>query len=52
MFLRRAGLWLNSDFLKLWTGQTISVLGSQITFLPLPLTAVLTLNATPVQMGL
>jgi MFS family permease len=28
------------------------VLGSQITFLALPLTAVLTLNATPVQMGL
>jgi MFS family permease len=46
------GLWLNADFLKLWTGQTISVLGSQVTFLALPLTAVLTLNATPIQMGL
>src|SRR5215510_3586111 len=45
------GLWRHPDFLKLWAGQTISVFGSQITALALPLTAVLTLQATPAQMG-
>ena len=45
-------LWRNQDFLKLWTGQTISVFGSQITALALPLTAVLTLQATSAQMGM
>ena len=41
----------NPEFLKLWVGQTISVFGSQITNLALPLTAVLVLNATSSQMG-
>src|SRR5256885_10891596 len=36
----------------LWGGQTVSKFGSQITLLALPLTAALTLNATPGQMGL
>lgn len=40
------------DFLKLWSGQSISSFGSAITTLALPLTAVLVLQATPVQMGL
>ena len=51
MRLRFAGLWRHADFVKLWAGQTISVFGSQITFLALPLTAVLVLDATPAQMG-
>ena len=51
MYLRLTGLWRHPDFVKLWTGQTISLIGSQVTFLALPLTAVLTLNATPAQMG-
>jgi hypothetical protein len=46
------GLWRNPDFLKLWIGQTISLFGSQITSLALPLVAVLTLQATPAQMGM
>ncbi len=46
------GLWGQPDFLKLWTGQTISELGSRITREGLPLAAVLILGATPVQMGL
>src|SRR5215510_7109902 len=46
------GLWRHPDFLKLWAGQTISLFGSQITSLALPLTAVLTLQATPTQMGM
>jgi len=52
MRLRFAGLWRHADFAKLWTGQTISLFGSQITLLALPVTAVLILNATPLQMGL
>jgi MFS family permease len=50
MRLRLAGLWRHADFVKLWTGQTISLFGSQIEFLALPLTAVLFLKATPAQM--
>ena len=45
-------LWRQRDFLKLWAGQTVSLFGSQLTELALPLTAVLLLGATPVQMGL
>jgi MFS family permease len=49
--VRRPGLWRHSGFRTLWIGQTISVFGSQVTTLALPLTAVLTLKATPAQMG-
>lgn len=44
-------LWRNVEFLKFWVGQTISVFGSAITGLALPLTAVNVLNASPAQMG-
>lgn len=44
-------LWRHRLFLRLWTGQTISLVGSQVTLLALPLTAVLTLRATAFQMG-
>ena len=40
------------EFLKLWAAQSISQLGDQITYLALPLVAVLTLDATAGQMGL
>ncbi|MGH2587340.1 MAG: MFS transporter [Dehalococcoidia bacterium] len=49
---RFSGLWRNPDFLRLWAGQTVSLFGSQVTILALPLTATLVLDATPVQMGL
>ena len=39
------------DFRRLWVGQTISVLGDQVTQLGLPLVAVLTLGADAGQMG-
>ena len=45
-------LWYEADFRKLWLTQTISLLGSQISFLALPLVAINTLAATPMQMGL
>ena len=41
-----------SDFGRLWLGQSISQVGSQITALALPLTAVLYLRAAPTQVGL
>src|SRR5439155_24965660 len=49
---RRSGLWTHPDFLKLWAGQTASLVGTEITRLAFPLTAVVLLHATPAQMGL
>jgi MFS family permease len=48
----RAPLRKQPEFVKLWAGQTISVFGDQITLLALPLAAVLTLDASPFEMGL
>ena len=48
----RRGLWAHSDFRWLWAGNTVSRIGSQVSFLALPLVAALTLGATPLQMGL
>ena len=45
------GLWQSRDFRKLWTSLTITHFGGQVTFLALPLTAALALNATPFQVG-
>lgn len=50
--IRREGLWRDRNFVKLWTGQTISFFGSHVTAVALPLTAALYLDATPAQMGL
>jgi MFS family permease len=49
--VRRAGLFRDPDFTKVWAGQSISLIGSAVTQLALPLVAVLTLSATPTQMG-
>jgi MFS family permease len=51
-FFSLQGLWHHKDFLKFWTGETISAFGSQVTAFALPLTAALTLQATAIQMGL
>jgi MFS family permease len=45
------GLWRNADFVRLWSSLTITHFGGQITFLALPLTAALLLDATPFEMG-
>jgi len=45
-------LWEHADFLKLWTAQTISVFGDRFSELAIPLIAVLSLGATPGQMGI
>lgn len=47
-----SGLWKKSNFIKLWAGQTVSLFGSQITVLALPLLAANVLQATPGQMGI
>jgi MFS family permease len=46
------GLWHNSDFMRMWAGQTVSVFGSLVTRTALPFTAILVLGATPLQMSL
>jgi MFS family permease len=51
-FPRFTGLWRNPDFMKLWTGQTVSEFGSVVTRDALPLVALLVLGASPAQMGL
>ncbi len=45
-------LWRHPDFLKLWTGDTISQFGSQISFLAIPLVAIKILVVTPFEIGL
>ena len=49
---KRRGLWRHRDFMKLWTGQTISQLGDEVTQLAIPLVAALTLEVTPFEFGL
>lgn len=49
---RFAGLWREADFLKLWAAQTTSQFGTRISLLAIPLAAVVTLDATPFEMGL
>ena len=52
--LRRptGGLWSHGDFLKLWTGQSISEFGSQISQLALPWLAAVNLHASPFEFSL
>src|SRR5579871_1492393 len=52
-FTRPAGgLWSNDDFLKLWAGQSISEVGSQISQFALPLLAAINLHCSPFQFAL
>lgn len=48
----RGSLWRHRDFVKLWAGETLSLFGTQVTVLALPLTAVLTLGADASELGL
>src|SRR5688500_17850116 len=47
----RGRLWSQPEFLKLWAGQSVSVVGDQIGALALPLVAVLVLDASATEMG-
>jgi MFS family permease len=44
--IRPAALWRHHDFVRLWTAAAISVAGTQVTLLALPLTAILVLHAS------
>jgi MFS family permease len=49
---RRPSLWRHHDFLRLWSAETISQFGTQVTFLAMPLAAVVVLDASPFEVGL
>ncbi len=44
-------LWKHPDFMRLWSAQAVSAFGARITREGLPLAAVMTLDATPAQLG-
>jgi MFS family permease len=48
---RRDGVFTNSDFVKLWAGESVSLIGTQVTTFAMPLVAVLTLGAGAFQVG-
>ena len=48
----RRSLWRHRDYMKLWTAQTVTQFGDEITQFALPLAAIITLEATPFQLGL
>ncbi|HEY0260468.1 MAG TPA: MFS transporter [Lacisediminihabitans sp.] len=45
-------LWANGPFLRLWSGQTASAIGSQLSNLAIPVLAVSVLSASSFQVGL
>jgi hypothetical protein len=42
----QGGLWRHGDFLKLWSAETISQVGTQVSALALPLPAIVVLGAS------
>jgi MFS family permease len=48
----RSALWRNADFLRFWSAQATSELGSQISLVALPLTAILVLDASAFEVAL
>nr|BFE59783.1 MFS transporter [Dactylosporangium thailandense] len=46
-----AKLWRDADFVKFWSAESLSLLGAQVSLVAIPLLAVTTLSATPLQMG-
>jgi Na+/melibiose symporter-like transporter len=44
-------LWRNGDFLKFWSGETLSLVGMQVTNLALPLTAVIYFDSSAETVG-
>ena len=51
-YLPRGGLWRHPDFLRLWSAQTISQFGSQVSQLALPLAAIVVLDASAFEVAL
>ena len=50
--MRRDGLWGNPDFVRLWAAETVSIFGSLVTRTALPFTAILVLDASPIDVAL
>lgn len=48
---RQGTLWRDTDFVKFWSAETLSLLGSQISLVAIPLLAVTSLDVTPFEMG-
>jgi MFS family permease len=46
------GLWSHPDFVRLWSGQSISELGSQVSQLAIPWLAAVGLHASPIEFSL
>lgn len=44
-------LWGNADFVRFWAGETVSLFGTQVTYLALPLTAIYTFRASAAEVG-
>jgi Na+/melibiose symporter-like transporter len=45
------GVFANRDFVKLWAGESVSLIGTEVTQFAMPLVAILTLNASVLQVG-
>jgi hypothetical protein len=48
----RGSLWRDADFMRLWTAESVSRLGSQVSLLALPLAAITVLHASTFEVGL
>jgi MFS family permease len=48
---RFSAVWGQKQFVRFWLGETISMIGSSVSGFALPLVAVITLHATPGQLG-
>lgn len=49
---RRSVLFRHADFMKLWTGETVSLFGTRMGDVAISFAAVIALKATPFQMGI
>jgi hypothetical protein len=49
---RRRSLFRHPDFAKLWTAATVSLFGTQVSQVAIPVIAVLLLRASPGEVGL
>lgn len=49
---QRGPLWNHADFLNVWSAETVSQFGAQISAFAIPLIAAITLNASPLEMGI
>src|ERR671937_15235 len=50
--VRFSEIWGEQQFVRFWLGESISMIGSGVSSFALPLVAVITLRASPSQMGM